>query len=107
MKKQIMNLVNSQEGSFRLNKFSSLKRWTKDALNSDIDRLQIRFDSLNDICIKACPVVDITARDYDGIIEECRTATEEFFNAAIAQINNELKAGYWMGNDSWFEVHNE
>lgn len=97
-----MQLVNSTEGAFRLNKFASLKRWTKDAINNDVDKLELRFDTLNDICIKGLSNVSITARDYDGIISECNEAITRYFQEATKQITNDLSAGYWMGNDSWY-----
>lgn len=35
MKKEIMNLITSSEGQFRINNISYLKRWTKDGMGED------------------------------------------------------------------------
>lgn len=93
MKKDIINLVNSSEGTLRLNNISSLHRWTKDALGDDVDRLSIEFDNINNVNFS---IVDreIKARDYAGIIAECCEKTQVFLQAVSETLCKNLSAGY-------------
>ena len=78
MKKQIINLVNSEEGVFTLNNIAYLRRWTKDALGNPVDRLQIEFKNINGVNF-AIYDAEITHRDYEGIIKECDEKIKLFF----------------------------
>jgi len=93
MKKEIVALVNSEEGYFRLNNISKLYRYTKDALGQDCDALKIRFDNINHVCF-GLSVVDIMSRDYDGIIAECQQATTKYLEEVARSLNNDIAAGY-------------
>ena len=95
LKKAITDLINAEQGSVRLNSVAVLERRTKNALNEDVDVLAIRFDALNGLYVKTRTTVDIQARDYDGVIDECCTATQTFLSEAAGQIASDLKAGYW------------
>lgn len=106
LKKEITRLVNAKSGGLRINNFCTLERWTKSGTGLDVDKLEIRFDALNDICIKGGAMEEIKSRDYNGIIEECNNAIQKFFEEAYRQTTNDLNAGYWMGSDkeSWVSI---
>lgn len=93
MKKEIIRLVNSEEGSFRLNNISTLRRWTKDGLGKDVDRLELDFDCINNVCFSICDC-EIESRDYDGIIKECQEITERFLEEVTRSLVNDMRAGY-------------
>lgn len=98
LKKEITNLINSEEGTLKLNSISFLRRWhTTNGLGEEYDRLEIRFDTLNGLCIKGCFAAEITSREYKGIIAECEKATQKFFEEAANQISNDLRSGHWRG----------
>ena len=92
MKKEIMKLVKSEEGQFRLNNISWLYRWTTSALNEKVDCLTIEFDNINHVCFGSH--VYIESRDYDGIIAECQKATTSFLTAVALELNKNMKNGY-------------
>lgn len=93
MKKEIMELVNKNEGIVRLNEVSYLRRWTKDAMGNKVDMLRLEFDSINGVRYSLYKD-DITARDYNGIIKECEIITNAFFAEVARSLTNNLKAGY-------------
>lgn len=95
LKTAITNLINSENGSFRLNSIAILERRTKNALNEDVDVLAVKFDALNGLIVKTCYCIEIQSREYAGIIDECNKAIQTFLNEAANQITNDLKAGYW------------
>lgn len=93
MKKELMNVINSEDGTFKLNKISYLRRWTKDALGNDVDELTLEFNNINNVCYS---IADrkIKSRDYEGIIEECEEITKRFFEEVSRKICSDLRAGY-------------
>jgi len=93
MKKEIIALVNSEEGYYRLNNISKLYRYTKDALNQDCDVLKIEFDNINHVYF-GLSVIDIKSRDFDGIIAECQQATTKYLEEVARSLNNDIAAGY-------------
>lgn len=96
MKKDIMNLINakSEEATyFRLNNVSYLRRWTKDALGDDVDRLVLEFDNINNVNFSLYDR-EVKSRDYDGIIKECQKITEAFFLEVSRTLISNLGAGY-------------
>lgn len=93
MKKELMAVVNSSEGYFRLNNIASLKRWTKNAIGEDVDRLTIEFDNINNVNFIA-PEHEIVSRDYEGIITECNEKTQLFLDAVAQRLCSELSNGY-------------
>ena len=94
MKKEIMNLINSKEGTYRLNNVSYLKRWTTlNAFNKEVDMLELKFDTINDVCFSIYDTT-IKSRDYEGIIKECQIFTERFFNEVASTLCKNLGAGY-------------
>lgn len=93
MKKEIMNLVKSDEGMFTLNNVSYLRRWTRDVLNNKVDKLEINFCVINNVYFNNC-VHEIEARDYDGIIEECAKATEAYFAEVQRKLISNMRNGY-------------
>ena len=98
MKKEIMNLVNSEEGTFRINNISYLKRWTKDAMGCKVDRLTLEFDSINHVRFSIYNT-EIIARDYEGIIAECQELTTRFLAEVERTLFKNLGAGYRNAGD--------
>lgn len=92
MKKKIMELVKANEGTYRLNNICFLTRYTKSAIGENVDVLNLCFDNINGVNFGAWVV--IKARDYDGIIEECNKAIEDYLNAVALRLTTNLKAGY-------------
>lgn len=93
MKKDIMHLVASPEGEYRINPVCKLRRWTSIPGNHDIDKLVLDFDVIADMG-RFDRSVDITSRDYDGIITEITNAIDEHFADIASYLNNCLKNGY-------------
>lgn len=93
MKKEIMNLVKSEEGTFRLNNVSVLRRWKKDALGTEVDKLVLEFDTINLVRFTLADR-EIHARDYEGIIKECQDLTKRFFDEVAISLMLDMKAGY-------------
>ena len=93
MKKEILNLVKSEEGILRLNNISFLRRWTKDALNNPVDKLVIEFDSINHVRYSLYER-DIESRDFEGIIKECEEKTHLFLTEVSNVICSNLRNGY-------------
>jgi hypothetical protein len=49
MKKEILNLVESNEGEFVLNNISYLRRWTNSAIDENVDKLVVEFKNINNV----------------------------------------------------------
>ena len=95
MKKEIIKLVKSDDGIFKLNNICCLRRWTKSALNEDVDKLALVFLNINNVNYGG--IYYITARDYDGIIKECETAINQFLKNVSDRLIVDLEAGYRRG----------
>lgn len=93
MKKEIINLINSTEGRYRLNNISFLYRWTENGMGKSVDCLRIEFDTLNGVCFSMSNC-DIVARDYDGIITECQAKIDAYLSMVSAELCKNLRAGY-------------
>jgi len=92
MKANIMELVKSEEGTYRLNKFCYLYRWTKSGLNEVVDELILKFDAMNGVSFGS--FIYIRSRDYEGIIAECNKAITDHFTNAANKLTSNLRAGY-------------
>lgn len=93
MKKELMSVVNSEDGVFKLNNISYLKRWTKNAIGDNVDMLVLEFNNINNVNYSICDR-EIKSRDYDGIIKECDDITKRFLDEVSRKIRSDLKAGY-------------
>lgn len=93
MKKEIMNLINSEEGTFRLNNISILRRWTKNALKDDVDVLRIEFDTINNVSL-GIRNFEIKSRDYEGIILECQEITSKYLLSVSDELCKNIRSGY-------------
>ena len=93
MKKEIMQLVNSEDGTLRLNNISILRRWTKNGLGDRVDRLEIEFDNINDVCFSIYDT-SIKSRDYEGIMRECEEHTKRFLEEVESTLISNMRAGY-------------
>lgn len=93
MKKNIIKLLQSDNGVYRLNNISYLVRWTNDGLGNEVDYLTINFENINGVNYGFSFYI-IKARDYDGIIAECEKATNKYLTEVAKRITKDLKAGY-------------
>jgi hypothetical protein len=93
MKKDIMALLKSENGTYRLNNISYLKRWTIDGLGNNVDCLTIEFDNINNVNY-GYSSYNIFSRDYDGIIAECEKATNKYLTEVTNRLTTDLRAGF-------------
>lgn len=93
MKKEIENLLNSEDDYLQLNKYCALHRWTRNALYEPVDCLKVEFSILHAYDYNE----EITARDWQGIVEQVRKAHITAFAQASEELSRELKNGYIRG----------
>lgn len=93
MKKEILNLVESNEGKFVLNNISYLRRWTNSAIGENVDKLVVEFENINNFNFGVASK-EIVARDYNGIINEITIATKEYLQEVSNRLCSNLKCGY-------------
>ena len=93
MKKEIMNLVASKEGEFRINSVCKLHRWTSIPGNNNLDKLALNFDRIADMG-RFVHNVEIESRDYDGIIDEITQAIDAHFAEIAEWLKKCLVNGY-------------
>lgn len=93
MKNEIMEMLKTTEGVFRINNISKI-RWNRfDALNNEVNKLRVEFDNINNVNF-ALYDTEIKSRDYNGIIEEVQQITSNFLNKVADELNKNLRAGY-------------
>lgn len=93
MKKEIENLLIEQDGYLKLNNFCTLHRWQKNAFGEPVDCLQAEFSITS-----AFDYLEyITARDWQGVVEQVREAHIKAFAKASEILSTELKAGHIRG----------
>lgn len=93
MKKEIENLLNSENAYLDLNKFCCLHRWQKNAFGESVDCLKAEFSITTTYDYSEY----ITARDWRGVVEQVRAAHTRAFAKASEVLSTELKAGYIRG----------
>lgn len=93
MKKEVENLLKEKDGYLKLSNFCTLHRWQSNALGENVDCLKADFSitSAFDYCEQ------ITARDWQGIVEQVREAHARAFAQASNILSNELKSGRIRG----------
>lgn len=92
IKKEILAAINSENATVRINGIAYLKRWKKDALGNDVDRMMITFAYVAGI--KGGWQREIESRDYNGIIAEIEEATSEYMSMCAEQLTKNIRAGY-------------
>lgn len=90
MKKEIIALVNSKEGRLKINNYCTLERWTKSALNEDVDRLRVVFS----ITHVQSHTFEIQSREWRDIVDEVVAAQTKAFAEAASEYNKQLTHGY-------------
>ena len=93
MKKEILNLIESNEGEFVLNNISYLRRWKKSAIGESVDKLVVEFENINNVNFGMASR-EIVSRDYNGIINEITIATKEYLQEVSNRLCSNLKCGY-------------
>lgn len=91
MKKEIENLLINENSSLRLNEYCFLRRWQKDALNQNVDRLVLEFKNYYG---KYNKVVEIESRNYSEIIELIESEIKIFFLELGDNLSKDFKNGY-------------
>lgn len=89
MKKEIMELLNKDEGSIELKKDFYLIRYTKDALDNEVDKLEIEFRPYygkcwKDTCIKSRNFTEIKQE----ILDFMKLALNEYNEFVIKEFEN-------------------
>lgn len=90
MKKEIITLVNSKEGTLKINNYCTLQRWTKTALNEDVDKLEAIFS----ITHYMSHTVEIQSRNWKSIVDEVVAAQTKAFAESADELNKQLLNGY-------------
>ena len=90
MKKELTELINSENSSLKINKFLCLERWKKDAIGNKVDKLEAIF-SIQHIGSRN---FEIKSRDYNGIIAEVQEYQTKAFVEAAEEYNKQLRNGY-------------
>lgn len=93
MKKEILDLIKSDEGQFVLNNISYLKRWTKSGIGENVDKLAVEFKNINNVNF-GYSSKEIFSRDFDEIITEITIATQEYLQEVSNELCRNLKNGY-------------
>lgn len=93
MKKEILDLIKSDEGQFVLNNISHLKRWTKSGIGENVDKLVVEFKNINNVNF-GYSSKEIVSRDFDEIIKEITIATQEYLQEVSNELCRNLKNGY-------------
>ena len=88
MKKEITALVESKEGTLKLNQFCTLYRWTWSI--TEVDKLEVRFD----LTSASSHMYEIHSRDWQGIVEEIKEAQTKAFADAAETLNKQIANGY-------------
>lgn len=91
MKKEILNLVNSEEGELRINQYFKLERWTKDALNESVDKLALSCN----IVESSRGLIEIKSRDFLGIKEEISSIMQKQLDIVKEKLLNNFSVGYF------------
>ena len=92
IKKDIINLVMSEEGTVRINEITTIIRWTKNAVNAPVDRMVVTFAHVAGV--RGGQTFDISARDYDGILKEIADCTHIYLENCADQMIQNMKNGY-------------
>jgi len=93
MKNEIMAMINSAEGSYRINNIATLRRWTKNGIGEDVDMLVIAFDPINGVNF-GDDTIQINSRTYDGIVADCERAINNHMNRVAITLMENLENGY-------------
>ena len=92
IKKDIQEILNKSEGYIRINNISTLANNTTNGIGENVDNLILVFNYIGGV--KGGAMVEIKARDYDGIIAEIEKATENYFTSCKNELIKNLKNGY-------------
>lgn len=90
MKKEIINLINSENETLKINNFCYLHRWTKSVLGEAVDHLEAVFS----IQTSSSFTVEIKAREWKEVVEEVQKAQKAAFENAYEELNKQLANGY-------------
>ena len=89
MKKELKELLKSEQGTLKINSVSVLRRWTKDALGTNVDKLVIEFSITRPYDYS----YEIKSRDTQGIVSEIMKHQTEAFTNASDTLNRRLRGG--------------
>lgn len=89
MKNEITKLLDSDNSILKINNFCQLRRWKKDALGNDVDKLVMEFSLTH----KYSHTYEIAARDWRGVVEEVQAAQTKAFADAAEELNKQLANG--------------
>ena len=100
MKKEIMKMLNSEGGNYKINNFCYLKYRTTDWKDDKLSepRLELSFYALNGETGHGILNAEIKSRNYDGIMLEARELLKEYFDKVAYELCQELKGGHAATN---------
>lgn len=101
MKKEIKKLLESEVAYLKINKYITLKRWTKNAFDDDVDCLT----AVSSIEHYSDGIKYIQSRDWQGIIEEVNAFQKEQFNYVAERYCSQLSNGYLLDKEVRQEKH--
>lgn len=90
MKEKIINLLNSENATLRINQYCTLHRWKKDVFGDSVDALEVVFHITNSFH----SIAKIESRNWRKIVEEVADAQERAFVLAAEEYNKQLRNGY-------------
>lgn len=90
MKKEIENLLKSENGNLKINDYFTLERYTKDALENEVDVLKL----ISSLTSYASETTEISARDFEGIKREVIIAMANHIENAKYKMIKNFENGY-------------
>lgn len=91
MTKKIFNeMMRADSYIYETNVFY-VKRWTKDALNNEVDKLEIRFKPVNNIELSLSR--ELISRDFESVKAEIAVYIVELYTEAGNELAKRFKNG--------------
>lgn len=95
-KNDVIALINSNDGTLRVNNICTLRRWTVDPMgNVPVDKLELDFTSINGVG-KFAGIDEIHSRDFEGIKAEIEAAIRKRMQAYTDYLCSALRNGYTL-----------
>lgn len=91
IKEKIIAAVKSEAADVKINSVTQLRRWTRDGLGENVDRLEVHFDYIGGV--KGGKSYEINARDYDGIVAEIDVCIKDYLSECADKMISNLKNG--------------
>lgn len=100
MKKEILKLLKSEQGTLKVNEICYLRRWTKDGLGQEVDGLNLEFYTINNVSHSIYPTT-IVSRDWNKIVEEVEQLNKLFLEELQRTLCKNIRVGYWDKGEAY------